>query len=161
MNLEKALLATPVEEWKADLAIALDWFDGARQGICRLSHPAVEFYFDLLDERNNPNGLDDRLYRLSEVPEGSTAAVQEACAILGHPTGPVWVPIWRFPDADAKDRAERTIRSIEDRKRPTKIVVFSRDAEEFLGCWSMDEVASNGSDWFTRLHVPAPIGLTE
>src|SRR5436309_5096298 len=97
MTFETKLLSPPVEKCKTRLAIIFDWYDGPRTGLCCLEVPEVEFSFELLDERTNEDGADDRLFRLSELPAGSVAQALVVLGDLGHPTGPVWVPIWRFP----------------------------------------------------------------
>ena len=94
MDLEKTLTAIPVDAWTTRQAIVLDWHDGPRQGVCSLSHPAAEFVFEQIDERHNPEGMDDRLFRLRHVPEGTVARALEVLGDLGGPDHCVWVPVW-------------------------------------------------------------------
>src|SRR5690348_12671619 len=117
MSFESTLTSVPVEAWQTKQAVVFDWYDGPRAGICRLERPAVEFAFDLLDERFNEESLDDRLFRLSELPTGSVDTALTILRQLGQPTGPVWTPIWRFPDPAACAAAEQHLRTIEMRKR--------------------------------------------
>jgi hypothetical protein len=151
MSLESSLASVPVRAWKTGQAVVFDWYDGPRAGVCRLENPAVEFAFDLLDERFNEDTLDDRLFRLSELPAGSVAAVLTVLRQLGQPAGPVWVPTWRFPDEAARAVAEQHLQTIEASKRATELVVFTRDMEEFLGCWSVAGNGRNGGNWFSVL----------
>jgi hypothetical protein len=151
MSLEELLAKVRVEQWKAGLSIVYDWYDGPREGICRLDEPAVEFFFSLLDERSSPDGLDDRLFRLSELPAGSVADAQSALRELGHPTGPVWIPVWRFPSEAARQQADQLLRAIESAKRPTSLVLHTRDMVEFLGCWDAPTTGRPVADWFAEL----------
>ncbi len=90
-----ASLAPP--DWTADQVIVFDWYDGPRQGVVCLKEPPCEFSFELLAEKPNPDDLDHRLFRVSELPAGSVAQILEAIRVLGKPTGIVWVPVWKFP----------------------------------------------------------------
>src|SRR5205085_2859450 len=100
MGFEKQLRSVPPAEWVARRAIILDWYDGPRHGVCSLAHPVLEFAFELLDERPNPDDLDDRFFRLKEMKEGSVDAITTLLAELGAPETAIWVPVWRFPSAD-------------------------------------------------------------
>jgi len=156
MTLEQTLASTPAPEWKTDLAIVFDWYDGPRQGVCRLAAPAAEFFFDLLDERPTPDDLDDRLFRLSEIPPGSVEDILSALRDVGRPTGPVWTPIWRFSNEAARAQAENRLRALAASKRSTTLVVYTRDMTDFLGCWRVDPCEPGHADWFAALGVPPP-----
>jgi hypothetical protein len=153
MSLEQLLTGAPVGRWKVGQAIAFDWYDGPRAGICRLAEPGGEFFFSLLDERPSPDDLDDRLFRLSELPTGSVDQALSALQLLGHPTGPVWIPVWRFPDEEARQQTERVLKAIEGSGRPTSLVLHTRDMTEFLGCWAVAPSARPVSDWFAELSL--------
>jgi hypothetical protein len=150
MSFEQLLASVPVDHWQTRQAIAFDWYDGPREGICSLANPAVEFFYSLLGERQNSDDADDRLFRLSEIPEGSVASAIKSLADLGLASdlsNPVWCPIWQFPTDDAKLRAEQVLRDIEAGKKPTAMVVLTRDMIDFLGCWRVD--------WFSALGIPS------
>ena len=155
MQLETLLRNTPVGQWATRLAIIFDWYDGPREGICSLSRPGVEFYFELLDERFNPDGLDDRLLRLSELPSGSVAETQSVLSVLGSPTHCYWVPIWRFPDEAARERGERQVQAVRAARRPTDLVICTQDMEHFLGLWTVPRTEPDRKDWFAFLGIPA------
>lgn len=160
MNFEDLLTSMPVEEWKVRQVVALDWYDAPRGGLCALSRPEVEFCFELLDERYDPDSLDDRLFRLSELPVGSVDGVLDAVKDVGRPVNSVWVPLWRFPTEAKQLRAEQRIRDIQAAKRPTCLVIFSKDMEEFLGCWRIDPTVKDVQDWFELLAL-APLATVE
>jgi hypothetical protein len=157
MTLETALLSKPVSLWRTRQAIVFDWYDSPRAGLCALAEPRVEFAFDLLDERPTDDGLDDRLFRLSELPDGTVDQVLALLTELGRPTGPVWVPVWQFQDEERQRDIEDRLRVIESGKRPTGLIVSTRDMTHFLGCW---DYPTNGTvgDWFAALAVTAGRG---
>jgi hypothetical protein len=153
MSFEELLTSLPVGQWKTRQALAFDWYDGPRGGICALEVPEVEFAYDLLDERMNEDEGDDRLFRLSELPRGSVAEALSAISILGQPAGPLWVPVWRFPDHAARLKAEERLQRIEAHKRPTGIIVLTRDLLAFQGCWQVQPNGRNPTDWFAELQI--------
>jgi hypothetical protein len=153
-HLETVLSSLPPEQWVTRQATVYDWYDGPREGVCALSRPEAEFYFELLDERYNPDGLDDRLFRLSELPPGSVDAILSALQNLGTPVNSVWIPVWKFPSEAAQQRAEQRLREIEAVKRPTPMVILTQDMEQFLGCWNVPPTSNQVADWFSVLRIP-------
>jgi hypothetical protein len=153
-HLEPALRSLPAPRWTTRQAIVFDWYDGPREGVCALSNPPGEFRFELLDERPTADDLDDRLYRVSALPAGSVDEIVSALHDLGGPTGPVWVPVWKFPTDEARQQAERCLESVLVRGQPTPLVIRTPDMLRFLGCWQGDLSGPNGSDWFTALGIP-------
>ena len=153
MKTQNALLSLPPLDWSVDQVIVFDWYDGPRQGIARLAKPECEFIFDLLAERPNADGLDDRLFRVSEIPPGSVSRVLTAIRWLGNPTNVVWVPVWKFDSEEERIRADQEIDRILNQQRSTGLMISSRDLTTFLGCWQ--EAAGNGQvqDWFSRLEL--------
>ncbi len=153
MSLEQDLLATPVATWKLAQAVVFDWYDGPREGVCRLAVPAVEFCFRLLDERPVVDDLDDRLFRLDDLPAGSVERILSALEDLGKPQVPVWAPVWKFSSEQAQTRAEIVFAQVERQARPTSVVIYTRDLSEFLGCWNIAGMAVSGGNWFSTLKV--------
>lgn len=154
MQLETLLKDTPVDQWATRLAIIFDWYDGPREGVCCLSQPGGEFYFELLDERMDPDGLDDRLLRLSELPAGSVAETQSVLEDLGGPTHCYWVPIWKFSSDAARERGERQVQAVRAARRPTDLVIWTPDMEQFLGLWTVARTEPDRKDWFAFLGIP-------
>lgn len=140
MTLEDLLLASPPAKWEVAQLHATGWYDGPEEGVCALAVPGGEFYFEKVGERYNPEGLDDRLFRLSELPAGSVA---EVLAV---------VPRLANQDETIRKRAEEQLAAICARRRPTAIVIRTPDWEHFLGCWRVDR--TNVSDWFADLNIP-------
>ncbi|MCI0682881.1 MAG: hypothetical protein L0Y71_12330 [Gemmataceae bacterium] len=155
MDLEAKLAATPVDKWTTKQAIVFDWHDGPREGLCALGHPEAEFLFELLDERHNPDDLDDRLFRLRQVPAGTVARALSVLSVLGGPTHCVWVPVWRFTDPAQQREAEKFLEDLQVKSSPLDVVIASRDLEHFQGCWRTENANGEAVDWFARLGVPA------
>lgn len=154
MNFETSLRAVPVDQWRTGRVIAFDWYDGPREGVGSLTVPGGEFYFELLDERHNPEGLDDRLFRLSELPPGSVEKVERAILELGRPINPVWVPVWKFSNEMARQKADQCVRNVHAQALRTSLVVWTRDMERFQGCWQVDPAPTDVADWFVLLGIP-------
>ncbi len=156
MQLESKLASLPPSQWRTGRAIAFDWYDGPRSGVCRLAAPECEFQFELLDERYNPDGLDDRLFRLSELPAGSVATIEAAfndSGLVGQPGEPLWVPVWRFSNAADRQRVEAVIEQVLASRRPTALVVISQDMIEFGGQWDVNGREPEGARWFEMLGI--------
>jgi len=109
--------------------------------VCALRTPACEFYFELLDERFNPDGLDERLFRLSELPLGSIAQFEDAARSLGS------------ADEAGRCQARQHVDALRSQKRETALVLLSRDLESFQGCWLVEGGKSQLSDLFDFLRV--------
>jgi hypothetical protein len=157
MDLEAALTSAPVARWRTRQAVVFDWYDGPREGVCALAEPACEFYFELLDERPSADDLDDRLFRLSAVPAGTTDRLLDGLRDLGGPAGPVWVPLWRFDGDAARQRADQLVESAQASRRPSSLVIATRDMTQFLGCWTLTRPIEPVTDWFSYLGFARPI----
>jgi hypothetical protein len=153
MNLESLLTATPVEQWRTKQAIVLDWYDGPRQALGSLAVLGGEFFFELLAERASLDNLDDRLFRLWELPSGSIAGALALLRDLGIPTQPVWVPVWRFPDVTTQTKVEQQLDALQRRRQMTSLVVASRDLQSFQGCWQITNPSNGHGDWFSLLGI--------
>jgi hypothetical protein len=151
MKTQHTLMSLPAKDWIVAQAIVFDWFDGPRQGVARLSKPECEFEFQLLAERHNPDGLDDRLFRVNELPVGSVNLVLEAIHSLGSPASVVWLPVWKFGSQEERLRADKEIDRILNQQKGTGLVISSRDMTTFLGCWQDDRHTGLVKDWFSRL----------
>src|ERR1017187_10156166 len=136
MNFETTLLRLPPREWAPRQAVIFDWYDGPREGVIRLDSPDCEFSFELLSEQPTADDLDDRLFRVAELPRGTVSKVLSAIRVLGEPAGSVWIPIWKFTSDPERLAAEQRIRELIGKQRETDLIVWTRDMKEFLGCWN-------------------------
>jgi hypothetical protein len=152
-SLEEILKGVPPPEWATEQAIIFDWYDGPREGICALSNPKACFAFRLLAERPTEDDLDDRLFSLSSIPDATVAEVINLLSPLGEPTKPVWVPMWKFPNQSTQDAVEDKLDALLAAQRLTKLIVYTRDMKNFLGCWEKDAGDLGVKDWFSALAI--------
>ena len=139
------LTTLPPKDWVVDQVVVLDWYDGPRHGVARLAKPECEFAFDVLNERHNPDGLDLRLFRVSELPTGSLNKVLDAIRCLGTPVNKVWVPVWEFGSAEQQLQADQEIDRILSQQAPTAIAFCSRDMATFAEGWEGDRASEEVS----------------
>jgi hypothetical protein len=151
MSIETLLLSVAVKNWRTQHAVVFDWHDGPKQGVCSLATPECEFVFDLVAERFNPDGLDDKLFRLREVPKGTIAKILSLVSSLGPQAIPVWAPVWSFANASERTSADNAIDEILNSSRHTSILIRTQDMVTFLGCWKVDAIPPAGKDWFDNL----------
>jgi hypothetical protein len=154
MNLETAIFSQAPQAWRTRQAIIFDWYDGPRAGVVSLEYPDCEFHCQFLSEQPNADDLDDRLFRISELPRGSVANILSATRVLGEPTNNVWVPVWQFPSDRDRAAVEAEIERLLTNRRETDIVIWTRDMKEFLGCWHAERNGIPASSWFTKLGIP-------
>lgn len=150
MTLEQALTAHDPGTWRTRQAVVFDWYDGPRSGICALATPECEFAFGCLDERCNPEGCDDRIFRLGELPRGTVERLVSFLKDLGGPAVPIWIPLWTFATGDRKAHADAMVNEILGSARLTNLVVSSQDCETFRNCRLFDEFPPH-IDWFDHL----------
>ena len=108
-----------------------------------MAKPDCEFFFELLDEQSAPEDLDDRLFRLSELPKGTVAGILAVLRGLGEPANTLWVPLWRFENETERAKVEQEIDRLLGRRR-TAIVVRTRDRMDFAGCRLADSESVPG-----------------
>jgi hypothetical protein len=137
--MQQALTTLPPKDWITKQVVVFDWYDGPRQGVAWMTKPECEFVFELLTERHNPDGLDDRLFRVSELPPGSVTQILEAIRLLGNPANEVWVPLWKFDSEQERQRSDQEIDRILSQQKRTPLVISSRDMITFQGCGEVDQ----------------------
>ncbi|HLX63951.1 MAG TPA: hypothetical protein VKX17_21950 [Planctomycetota bacterium] len=142
------LLRTPCANWQTRQAIVLDWHDGPIEGVCALAKPKFEFFFELYSDKHNSRGLDDRLYVISQIKDGSVNRILRALKALGEPTSPVWAPVWKFAKEADRVKAERVIESVLNAKRGTGVIVRTQDMKEFNDCLNIARDTKRFLSWF-------------
>ena len=135
MKLEDLLMSVDPEKWQTRQAIIFDWYDGPRAGVCSLEYPRCEFYYDVLDEIHNEDGLDGRTFLISAIADGSVDRVRDALQTLGGPANSVWVPQYSFSDPSERAHADAVIREVENSRRRADVIISTPDMESFHGCW--------------------------
>ena len=138
INLEAILVGTVLRKWVTRQAIVLDWKDGPRSGVCALAHPRCEFFFHLFAEPLEADLLPTQLFAISELPAGGVAQIERLFHAIGHAAGPLWVPVWNFPDEGVRCEVEGRLDAILVAARPTAVLVATVDWLHFDGCWNAD-----------------------
>lgn len=151
MTLESLLNVAPMS-WKVGQVIVLDWYDGPRSGLCRLTEPRVDLLFELLDERQTEDGLDDRLFSLSILAEGTFTAVLSSLAFAGTPPQPVWVPRWQSSNQADLEGANAAVQNAKALAVATSLVTRTSDFISFRGIWNLSALGKE-SDWFSFLGI--------
>lgn len=147
-----SLLDVVPQRWKVDQVIVLDWYDGPRSGFCRLTEPSVDILLELLDERQTEDGLDDRLFSLSRLAEGTFDAVLSSLSFAGTPAKPVWVPLWQSCNHVDLERANAAVQYARALALPTPLVTRTSDCVRFRGIWNLAALGKR-SNWFSFLAV--------
>jgi hypothetical protein len=153
MTLEQQLASLSPHDWQVHQVVVFDWFDGPRQGLARLSKPEGEFVFELLAERPTADDLDDRLFRISELPAGSVDKILGVLRPLGSPSNVIWTPVWKFASDEERVLADQAIDRILSQQRETDLLIYTRDLITFRGCWQDERANGQAQDWFAALNI--------
>jgi hypothetical protein len=145
--LERELLSTPVYQWVVDQVIVFDYYDGPRGGVCALVKPAVEFVFECQDEQHHPDGLDMRIMRVRALPPKSVARLASGLNALGAGSvhRPIWCPVWTFPSAELRGRADELVKDVEAAATVTDVLIATTDMVSFSACWKSGTPGPVGS----------------
>lgn len=109
-----------------------DWCDGPREGVCTFAPPVGDVHFRLLGERPTSDGLDQRIFALSSLPDGTVerAASSHDVDDIVSGSGPPFLVIatenfetidgqWSYPEEEPEDWfAWVTEREVEAAERP-------------------------------------------
>ena len=129
------LVGTPPGAVRVAQTIILDWYDGPREGFVWLAHPESGWHFTVFAEHDGDEEPDDNLFLLAPLPEGAREAVDEALRDVGPPSGPHWVPEWRFPDEERQLAAEGILDRLIAGLDPPTVVVRSSSLESIEQIW--------------------------
>jgi len=136
--------------WVIRLVLVMDWYDGPRGGACALSAPNRDYWFELVDERSRTEDLDDRLFRLLDLPLGSVDRLVACLHPLGSPSGTVWVPRFSHDDAAMLARVRRDVDEVHARAVESELIVRSDTTESFAEGWLVPP-GTAVTDWFHYL----------
>ena len=142
MNLEHILSGAAPRQWVTRQAIVLDWNEGPHAGVCALAQPRCEFFFHLFAEPLDSDLLAIRLFAVSELRSGVVAQIEALLHTLGRPVGPLWVPVWKFPDETMRREVEGRLDALLVAARPTALLAATVDWLHFDGCWNADMLPS-------------------
>ena len=128
-KLEDILSSVPVDQWQTQNLILLYWHDGPVEGICELDRPVCTFYFRLIGACYNPDGLDDRIFHVSDLPE---LTVEQLTAISAHATK---IPTQQSVESDV-DPADENIKAILKMRGKPVLIIRTVDMEHFTAMWN-------------------------
>jgi hypothetical protein len=129
------LAAIPVTDLEVELTIILDWHDRPEEGFLSLARPVSSWYFQLYAEKRDEEDLDDCLFMLSPAPEDALRRLTEVLAGDQGPPRRHWIPLWQFPDAEAKRQAEEVVDALIAATGPPEVIVRSRDLVRLDAVW--------------------------
>jgi hypothetical protein len=111
-TLDQILRSVPPSEWIIQYNIIFDWFDGEREGWCRLSYPAGSFSYKIQAEILTGRGLNDCLLAVRPAPAD---AIERLLTVLDpiSPDDPEWHGGFWPPDGTkAAGRAEAMVATL-------------------------------------------------
>lgn len=144
-ELETRLLATPPEAWRVRDILLVGWYDGPTEGFCWLEPPEARLYFSLLDERYNPDGLDDRLFTVHLLSPGTYEVLQPLFDFEGG-SRPA-------PDPVREERLDREMKRALSSATPLDLLVHTQNWRQVLGCWRRSAYEPGGRSWFETLGI--------
>jgi len=132
----ESLLRVAPPDWEVEQVVVLDWYDGPREGFCRLRFPAAEFHFKVVAERPAEDDVDDRVFAVATLPAGAMQELLPYLSFAGEPSKPVWIPRWQSSDEDEIRSANRAVEAMIHSATATGLLVRSPDFVRFLGVWA-------------------------
>jgi hypothetical protein len=98
-----------------------------------------------------------RLFALAPLPADSIERMTEAFSPYMKPGWPMWVPIWRFPTDEERQRLDSLVDEILATAGPPRLVVSTSDlARQIQGAKLVSaQDASHVNDWLSWSQ-PAP-----
>lgn len=120
MSIDKTLISPGV--------IALDYYDGATEGVALSVKECGSCYFKLIAWGK---GQDKRLYSVSRI---DTSKYDQLLALLVRgqklPSVPVWLPEWKFRDKRDEQEANNLVDSFQVDICSSKLLVFGKDISD-------------------------------
>jgi hypothetical protein len=135
MNCE--ILEIDVSDWHISEPVVFDWYDGPKHGVCVLDHMSMEIEFECIAERYNPDGMEHRIFSISQIESGAVAKIRN---LLG---------------SDQKN-SDRAIDVILCKSRPTGLFVYSFNFVAILHGWRVNIHLENPEVLFDQLEIGAP-----
>jgi hypothetical protein len=108
-----------------DQVLILGWHDGPQEGFVRCSNCKRFYHFKYLDSVDEDEGI--RLFALAPLPADSIQRMTKALAPYMKPGWSMWVPIWRFPTDEDRQRADSLVDEILAGAGPPRLVISTSD----------------------------------
>jgi hypothetical protein len=125
---ESKLTSVPPEQWRVKRLEIVGWYDGPLEGLCELDSPSCTFYFELWAERLMADDVDDRLFRLSTLPE---AIVEEMWQFLSTEPAAYSTGFSQQVWAEQKQRLDAWLAT----RTLSNLIVQTWDWKQFLRYW--------------------------
>ena len=132
--------------------IVFDWFDGPREGVCALTIPDAEFSFECVAERYNPEGLDHRLYSISQLRSGAVDEIANLTRLVDGHLNEKSISKWKYNIEEGR-LFEPEIDEILESAQSTNLILYTLNFREFLGCWYIDPMPDNIDELFDRFQI--------
>ncbi len=130
---ERALLAVPVKKWIVEQSIILDWHDGPREGICRLSRPNMAVYLRLVAQNTDPDQAN--VFSVSVLSLHDYEQIELLLQVLGSRRRPAWIPIWHFDSEEQRLTVEQGLEHAFEHSQATQLLVRTHDMVKFQEAW--------------------------
>ena len=111
-TLDQILRSVPPSEWMIEYNIIYDWYDGEREGWCRLSSPACCFYYKIQAEVLSGPGLKDCLLAVRAVPANAIERLLEVLDPISLDDPEWWGGFWPPDGTKAAGRAEAVVATL-------------------------------------------------
>jgi hypothetical protein len=131
----RALIHIPLSEIVVSRLVALDWYDGPREGFIELTNPPSSWFFRAYAAHSSQDDLDDLLFLFAPLPDGVLDNVAGVLSALEGPRGPQWVPDWRFPGPAEQQAADQRISEIIASAGAPEVVIRSRSLDSIDAVW--------------------------
>lgn len=134
--------------------ICLDFYDGPLSGLAKCGTCGREYLFENLDE---DGGGDVRIVSVAPLPPGSIQSWVNGIWKPRPIPGPIWVPIWSWPDqatAQAKTAASDAI--CEQAADPLWVIAWKIGEPTWILKVLKYPAAAQGLDWFAFSGVKRP-----
>lgn len=136
MTFKTNLLEKPTATWRVHHTFTLDWRDGPIEGFCHLSTPECAFFFTLIAEWMDPDGLDDRLFLIGEVQRNAIDSIVKMLETTPPPTAIELAPRWEFKSVEQRQRIEAQMVEIISSITPPFLVIRTPNMRQFFGVWN-------------------------
>jgi hypothetical protein len=135
-TLDQILRSVPPAEWMIEYNIIFDWYDGEREGWCRLSYPACSFSYKIQAEILTGPGLHDCLLAVRPVPAD---AIERLLTVLDplSPDDPEWFGgFWPYDDPNAIGQAEAMLATLMAESGAVCGYLQGRNLEDIKAYWT-------------------------
>mgnify|MGYP001325848754 CR=1 FL=1 len=132
-NLDK-LLSIPPSKWAVSQVIVFDWYDEAREGICKLEEPDTIFYFKLYANIRSGSRRGS-LFLIGSFTQSEYEHLLLLLSPAGEPKQPIWIPIFDFGDRSLEESVRAKLDEVVGAVTLSDIVVETKNMIDFVNYW--------------------------